>query len=386
MKILHVIASVSLRDGGPSFAVLEMAKHLTELGVEADIVTTNDASGEFLQVETGRFLPYRGAPRVIFFPFIKSTFKALNRYKVSFETVKWLHENLKNYELVHIHGLFTHPTSSAMSLCRKMKVPYIIRPLGHLTLWSLKQSALRKKIYLALGERKGLFASRALHFTSDLEKKEAAENGICHESFVLPLGIKEPAIKTHKRERQNASFNLLFLGRLHPKKGLESTLKALNSIKHLDFHFNIAGEGTDNYVNSIKAMISGMGLQEKVSLKGFVEGEQKTELLQQSDLFILNSYSENFGLAVLEALAAGLPVAVSSNVAMAETLEDEKIGFVISEGNLSQTLENCMAKRNELQEMGEKAQTFVFKEYGWPRIVPKLAEFYKQYTCSGRND
>lgn len=385
MKLLHVIPSVSAIRGGPSQAVLEMVKGLRQQGIESSIVTTDDNGATQLDVPTDDWIVYQGIP-VHFFPRFSPNISSVKEFSFSSALTLWLRQNIKAYDLIHIHAIFSYPSTIAMAIARSQNVPYIVRPLGQLCEWSLQQSASKKRLYLQLIERANLNHSQGLHLTSDQEKKEVENLYLNCPSFVVPHGLDLPPTIENARKLLRSRFGLsenekivLFLSRIHPKKGLDYLISALSNLAEYHFTFILAGGGDTFYEAEIRYLLEESGISSRTILPGFVEGETKAMLLQGADLYALTSHSENFGVAVLEALAAGLPAIVTPGVALSDEIQRYKLGYVseLSVDAITSTLERCFASPEAAIQMGKRAQQFALKNYTWQRNADNLIEIYK---------
>ena len=384
MKILHVIPSVALVRGGPSHAVIEMIAALRRLGVDAEIATTNDDGDRLLKVSIGRKIEYEGVP-VWFFPRFSPPLTAIREFAFSAELTGWLWNNISNYDVLHVHAIFSYPSTVAMAIARIKKVPYICRPIGQLCGWSLQQAQQKKKLYLNLIERANLRGSRALHFTSQPEQEEAAKLNLKSNSFILPHGLSVPNQIPHAKQKLRQQYNLpdnefiiLFLSRIHPKKGLDYLIPALGKVDKA-FTFILAGNGDREYEREVTQLLAQHQIKNRTIQVGFVEGETKNLLLQGSDLFALTSYSENFGVAVLEALAAGTPALVTPGVALSSLVQQKDFGYVVDLDcdRIVEEIEHCLDRRSELENLGKQAREFVMQNYTWDSIIKNTIDVYK---------
>jgi len=368
-----------------------MVKALNQLDVLAEIVTTNDHGSDLLDVPLNQLVDYQEAP-VYFFSRFSPPIHSIREFAYSGSLTSWLWKNIHDYDLLHIHAIFSYPSTIAMVIARHHRIPYIVRPLGQLCTWSLQQSARKKQAYLQLIERENLYRSSALHFTSVQEQNEAEILELDCPSFILPHGITIPPTlndiqqqQAHQSLRQQLQLPsdepiLLFLSRLHAKKGLDYLLPALGQLKGQRFTFLLAGSGELAYEAEISQLIKAAGLDGRVHRLGLVAGEMKQLLLKGSDLFVLTSYSENFGVAVLEAIAAGLPVVVTFGVALAEVVKEESVGFVaeLEVESIATAIRQGLANPTKRREMSARARALARRDYAWDSIAQRLCQIYKR--------
>lgn len=316
------------------------------------------------------------------------------RYKFSLPLLQWLHQHASQYDLAHIHALFSPVTSMAAMVARQQQLPYILRPLGTLDPADLAKKKQFKQIYAALLEGPNIKRAAALHFTSEQEAKVSERFGARTRDVVLPLGVvlpdfscEESEAKQLVRQRYNIPNGvplLLFMSRIDPKKGLDLLLPALEQLHQCGkrFHFVLCGGNPQDqgYVDAIGQRINSSVLKDCTTITGFVTGELKGQILQAADLFVLPSYYENFGIAVAEAMAAGKPVVISDQVHIWRDIEESGSGWVVpcEQEPLVQALDAALADLADCQQRGENARQFAKENYSWDAIASRMVETYHQ--------
>ena len=385
MRILQIIPSISLVYGGPSQMVLGLSSALAKAGIEVTILTTNsngDAGQPPLDVPLNYPVEQDGY-QIRYFPC--SPFR---RYKFSLDLLQWLNSNAKNYDLAHIHALFSPVCSLAATVARMKKLPYILRPLGTLDPADLRKKKLLKQIYAALLEKPNIAGASAIHFTSLEEAKVSERFGVKTKDLVIPLGVNLP--KQEKKEAEFANLVspvILFMSRVDPKKGLDLLIPALQNLVNLgiNFHFVLAGSNPQDpeYEEKIRSQIS-TTLPGKVTITGFVTGDRKLALLQKADLFVLPSYYENFGIAVAEAMAAGTPVCITRGVYIWEDILAAEAGWVCDRTveSLTETLRLALQDAAEMNRRGLNAKQLTLRNYSWKAIAQQTIQAYQQIISS----
>jgi glycosyltransferase involved in cell wall biosynthesis len=388
MKVLHVIPSISPLRGGPSRAVIDMVATLRLQGVDAAILTTNDhGPGLHPELVTGHWQWHQGVP-VLAFPRWSPPVAALREFAFSPALSLWLAGHLKDYDLLHIHALFSYPSTSAMAQARWAAVPYILRSIGQLSPWSLAQSPGRKRLMLRLIERRNLQRAALLHFTTQAERDEAACLGLVPPSLVLPLGVRGPDLPAQPADHLGpaAPVHFLFLSRLHPKKQLENLLDALALLQRrrpqASWDLAIAGDGEPRYVAALQERARQLGLGERCRWLGFVAGEAKWRALETADWYVLPSAAENFGIAAVEALAAGTPVILSPEVAVAADVARAGAGLVSASD--PEALALTLATALERPSLSRRAAALNLAEtaFSWSTIALQLRDAYRQVLTS----
>jgi len=387
LRVLHVIPSVGPVRGGPTEAVLGTVRALNSHGLCAEILTTNDNGPEVLDVPLGRCIQYAGVP-IRFFPRLNSPLKPLRDFAFSASLTRWLARHLADYDLIHVHALFSYAPTAAMQLARRRRVPYLVRPLGLLCTWAMQQSALRKRAYLALGERANLNASAGLEYTAEQELAEAAALGLKAPAFVLPFGFDLPTKISDARARLRQKLGvapdepvLLFLARLHHKKGLHLLLEAIEKLGDERGLLVVAGTGSDAYERQVRERASRGALRGRVHFVGFAAGEFKQLLLQGADVFALTSYSESFAIAAMEAMAAGTPVLLTPGVPLAEIVNRLDTGWVttLEPAAITLALREALKSLRDVDVSRSRRERCraVAANFEWARISVRMKTVYE---------
>jgi glycosyltransferase involved in cell wall biosynthesis len=384
VRVLHVIPSVSPLRGGPSRAVLAMVGALRQQGVEASILTTNDhGPGTDPSLPPGRWTERDGVPLLAFRRW-SPPLAPLREYAISPGLVAWLRRHIDDYDLLHVHAIFSFPSTWAMVQARQARVPYLVRTIGQLSPWSLGQSSGRKRWMLRLVERGNLEAAAAMHFTTRAESDEASALALRAPGLILPLGVDPPAAALVRAMAApgaaDGGARFLFLSRLHPKKQLERLLQALAILRRqrpdTPWRLTIVGSGPAAYELELRSLADRLGLADRCRWLGHLEGEAKQEQLLRAHWLVLPSAAENFGIAVAEALACGTPVIVSPEVAVAELVEEAGAGLVSSSQPelLAASLSRALA--GPTPAMRQAALNLAEQRLAWKAIAAELQSAY----------
>jgi len=382
LRVLHVLASVSPARGGPSAVMRSMAKALHRRGVTVDVATTNDHGDTgLLDVPLEEFLPFEGG-RVRYFP--RQTLK----YAASYSMLRWLRENVRRYDLVHTHGLFSFAPLAAAWQARAAGIPYIMRPAGVLDTWGMKnKSRIVKATSVRLLEGPLLGGAAAVHFMTELEHSRAARLPLSIKPIVLPLGFEfDPGMSPVPASDPLEDFSIgdrpviLYLARLHPVKCVDALLRAFAALpKRSSTVLLIAGEGEAQFVNSLKQLADELGLGEDVKWLGFASGARKHYLLSRATVFALPSASENFGVAVVEAMNAGLPVVVTNGCGLADLVKTAGAGLVTdgTVDGLRGALEGLLGDASLRLQMGRAGRAVVDRELSLNSFGARLESLYR---------
>jgi glycosyltransferase involved in cell wall biosynthesis len=382
MKVLHVIPSLASAHGGPTRALGLMERSLVALGVIVETVTTDDDGDQSYNGKPCCMpLAENGVTRRYFH-------KWLEFYKVSPGFGRWILKHARDYDVVHIHALFSFTSVIAAWAARRAGVPYVLRPLGTLSPYGMRQRRpLFKRLSLACIEGPLLRDAAAVHFTSAQEAQEAEDLGLTVRGRIVPLGLPTSVAGNADAWPQRLGLPLganclVFLSRLDPKKNLLGLLAAAELLKErgYDLHWLIGGDGPADYVVQLQRQSNVHGLEGCVHWLGRVDGQAKADLLATGQLFVLPSFAENFGIAVAEALAAGLPCVVGEGVALGQAIVEQGAGLTVAPDaeSIAQGVEYFLADAPRRTTAALAARQLAESEYSQDVMGQRLVTMYSE--------
>jgi glycosyltransferase involved in cell wall biosynthesis len=376
--VCQVIGSVNQAIGGPSLSVTNLADALTEHQVRSHLLTLNYPHlGQQRQPQHSQLHSYP-ANRLIYYcrGFHPAAQRALQTLAAT------------ELDLIHNHGVWLFQNLYARQAADSNDLPLVISPRGMLEAWSLQYGQTRKQIAWHLYEHKNLQRATLFHATSQMEADSIRQLGFGQPIAVLPNGVEIPTLDSlPPRETLTQRFPeladkrwLLFLSRIHPKKGLETLLQAWHTLEAQspDWQLVIAGSNLIGYQEKLIAIATQFNIQHRISFVGMLGGADKVTALAHSDLFVLPSHSENFGIAVAEALAYKIPVITTKGTPWQE-IQDCNCGWWIDNTveALTDSLQAGLShSTSERQAMGQRGRTLVMTRYGWSAIAHSMSEVY----------
>ena len=371
MRVLHAITGISRASGGPSRSVQGLVAGLNAAGIEAWLLALRHGDE----------------------PWVESVTHFANGE--SFENVV---ARIKP-DIVHLHGLWSLALHRCAVICRRWKIPYVIAPRGMLEPWSLQQKWLKKRIARLLYQDRDLTCAAALHATAESEAEQFRKLGFRNPIVVSPNGVNVPRLVVSRQslvDSKGDEKRVLFVSRMHPKKGVLELVEAFKKVVSggveecrswkVELVYTVSGEFEREYEAKVKARVKELGLEEAFIFTGALNDDEKWKAYARADLFVLPTYSENFGIVVAEALWAGVPVITTKGTPWSE-LESEKCGKWIdlpTEGSnpsywptLVAALECMMLMPDdERRQMGENGRRLVEEKYTWDAVVKNMIGGY----------
>jgi glycosyltransferase involved in cell wall biosynthesis len=375
LRVLHVIPAVAPRYGGPSAAVVGMCRALYGLGAETLIATTDADGPGRLAVAMGRSTMFEGVPAIFF------RRQASEGFKWSMPLAGWLSREVAAFDVVHIHAVFSHASIAAGRVCRALRVPYVVRPLGTLDPWSVRQKPLRKRLLLQLGVRDLLSGAAGMHYTTS-EEGRLAESvvGPLPAGTVVPVGVDD--VYFSNASPAGGEPYVLALSRLDAKKRLEWIINACHRVAAEGrlgaWRLVIAGDGEAAYVARLHDLAGRGPARERIVFEGWVGGDTKAALIRGASLFALPSHQENLGVALIEALASGVPALVTPGVNLGGEIAAAGAGWQIDdrEDAVVAGLRAAIADDADRTARGRRAAAFAAR-FRWPQVAAALMAFYR---------
>lgn len=372
MHIVHAVASMHPRHGGPSRSVLALVNGLAKVGQDTFAIATQAGPREVsFEPSNCRITPLvsRAASQ------LDEQLGLAQRRGMS----AYLSGN--HVDIVHSHGVWHPACHWSVALARKYGVPVVLQPRGMLEPWALTQRAWKKRLALLSYQRTDLECAAALVATSEMEYEGLRAFGLRNPIAVIPNGVDLPPESALLRRLELGASRpriALFLSRVHPKKGVTDLVRAWAQCNPEGWRLKIAGPDQDDHLREVLRVISLLGVQGCVDYVGEVDGDAKASLFRTADLFVLPTYSENFGLVVAEALSFGVPV-ITTRGAPWSALVTNRCGWWVKIGieHLVEALREAIAlPDSERRAMGLRGREYV-RHYDWDVVAMQTLELYR---------
>lgn len=378
MEIIHVIPTLAATYGGPALAVVEMATWLAGRGHRLAILAT-DHGGSSVDLSAARDASVdieicaRRFPRTLFrSPDLRAA----------------LARRARSADLIVVHSPYLDHTRLVYQIAKRSNVPYIFRPHGAFDPYLREQRVWRKRIAGWLYHDAFLRRAGGIHFTAADERTLARSYIFDRPAFVVPLGLDLAKLGTphasgilRRRWPQLGDEPIiLFLGRITEKKGLDILAPAFGAARHAlgCGHLVLAGPEDPEMRKPVRRWLADAGVLDHTIFTGMLRGEEKLAALHEADVFVLPSYTENFGIAILEALATGTPVVISDKVNIWREIDAAGVGLVtpLQPNAVAEAILTLLCDPDRRASMSTRARPFVEMTYAWSSIVPRLESAY----------
>ena len=370
LRIVHVCAyfAPAFVYGGPPRSVLALCRAQRDAGADVRVVTTSaNGDGEVSEEVIAR-AEYEGIPvRYCSRAWPRSIF-----YAPSFSSV--VATELRDADVLHIHGLWNAAVWSAAAAARHQQRPYLLSPRGMLAPAARAHDAWRKRLVYPLADRRVIRDAARLHATSQLEFDELTRLTDPDRVVFVPNGVELPRVGvSHERAPL-----VLFLGRIHPIKRLDLLADAFGRVRqqHADAHLVIAGPDEDGHRAQVAPLFTPFG--DAVTWTGRVDETGKRELLNAAAVLVMCSDAESFGMSVAEAMAAGTPVVVTRTCPWPD-VESHRTGFWVEQtpDAVAAGVNAVLSDRSTAREMGCRGRSLVTSQYSWPHAASALINQYQ---------
>ncbi|MBR8835820.1 MAG: glycosyltransferase [Stigonema ocellatum SAG 48.90 = DSM 106950] len=379
IHICQVVASINENVGGPAYSVANLAQALSQQDIDSHLLTL-DYHELGKQTSIGEVTLHSYPAQKIakylrgFQPHASLALQKLASTKLN---------------LIHNHGLWMFPNLYARQAALKNHLPLVISPRGMLEPWSLRNSWFKKLPAWCLYEHRNLKSATAFHATSEQEAQSIRKLNLRQPIAIIPNGVNLPnLVIQNNREVLVKAFPelaekkwLLFLSRIHPKKGLDNLIFVWKNIckKFPDWHLVISGPDLIGYQAELELMTAELGLQQNVTFTGMISGKHKASALSNADLFVLPTHSENFGIVIAESLAYEVPVITTKGTPW-QDLERFRCGWWIEDNKQALTdalVEGMEMSGDDRKLMGLRGRNLVETKYAWGAIAKHMAGVYQ---------
>ncbi len=387
IRVLQVLPLFTSRAGGPVMAVSQASEALEGLGVYSTIIST-----------TMGHVPSRRSKRRLAENEMPANYKVLDvrlfdvreprRLAYSPKLGRYLRSTASQFDLLHIHSLWLYPQYAAFCAARSSGIPYVVSPRGALDPYLRQRGRLRKAITSVAWQKEMLEKASVIHVTTEREREVVADIAPGVRRVVIPNGVH---IKNIAHTGSAKSFRqvhiggetapiILFLGRISRVKGLNVLVKAFANVidSGIDARLVVAGPDDEGLSPGLVEQSRSLGVEERISFIGPVYGEDRADAMAAASVWVSTSFTESFGIAVVEALSSGLPSVIAPGVKIAEDARkaDAAVVAELSPGAFGQAIRDLLNDPDRRVQLGRNATRFASR-YDWQEVAPRLRTMYE---------
>jgi len=362
VTFIHIVPAISEEASGPSYSVVRLCDELINAGCQVELAALDWAP---IANPKGylRVFPLGTGPR---------------RLGRSPAMARWLADQASSgrVQLLHNHSLWMLPNVYPGRVAKSYALPFVVSPRGTMSTWAMDSGSKVKRFFWPILQKPALDAVTCFHATAESEYLDIRRLGFKQPVVIIPNGVD--LLPFHSKA-PNEMRTLLFLGRIHPKKGLDMLLPAWRVLQDRfpDWELLIVGPDNGGYLGKVRELANDLDLR-RVDFSGPLYGVEKLKAYSNADLFILPTYSENFGMSVAEALAAGTP-AIVTHGAPWSGLATHKAGWWIEtdlDALIASMQEAMVLDKQILAAMGRRGRDWMAREFSWGAVGKEMARTY----------
>ena len=374
LRVLHVTPAYypATYWGGPITSLYELCNALAVRDdVQIRVLTTDSAGPKLSQRIAWNRRPswYEPGYEVFFHRRIAGADFAPGMFAQLVALVRWA-------DVVHLTGVYSPPTIPTLTLAALLRKPVVWSPRGALQRWEGSTRRKLKEFWDGICTVLAGLGSCVLHVTSEGERRESTERIPTATVATIPNGVTVPPLEGQRKWRPGGRLRLLFIGRLHPIKGIENLFGALKLLPS-EVLLTVCGTGDPNYVSVLEERVRDLGLAGRIAFKGHVTGKAKNLAFMHADVCVVPSYTENFGMVVVEALAHGVPVIASRGTPWPQ-IEAHGCGYWVDNDPRSLAEAICRISREDLVAMGERGRRWMERSYSWSAVAEQMVALYRR--------
>lgn len=367
MKALHIVPGLDPDSGGPRRSIIGICRALAQAGVDTTLFT-HSPRYPMPNPSGVTYLAGQGVQLRLLHPDLVRVMDSVRP------------------DILHLHGLWMPSSHVAFRLARARGLPVMLSVHGGLTPWALRQKRLKKRLAMLLYQRRDLATAAAFHATAESEAETIRAQRLTQPVWIIPNGVELPGALPPRATAGRGGRTALFLSRLHPGKGLLDLVQAWARARPPGWRMHIVGPDICGHKAAVQAEIARLGLNGDFEFVGEVDDQQKWQEYVNADLFVHPSHSENFGISIAEALAAGLPVIATKGAPWSDLLgssdaRSSRCGWWTEIGvdPLAHALQDATRLDDgELRRMGANGRLLIAAKYAWDSIGRRMKDAYEQ--------